>query len=53
MRYERPRVVTLTMEELTNASLNGFLEVYQVYPVGGGGGGGCACQCQCQCQAQC
>jgi hypothetical protein len=47
MRYEKPRVVTLTLEELTNASLNGFMQQEL-----GLGGGGCACQCQCQCQAQ-
>lgn len=47
MTYQKPRVVSLSLSELENASMNAFAqqEVEQV-------GGGCQCQCQCQCQAQ-
>jgi hypothetical protein len=43
MAYEKPTVVTLSLAELENATLQQPLE---------GGGGGCECQCQCQCQCQ-
>lgn len=48
MTYEKPNVVTLTAEELEQASMNAFLQD-QLPTVGGDG---CKCQCQCQCQAQ-
>lgn len=51
MTYEKPTVVTLTAEELEQASMNAFLQTQPQLP-GDGEGGGCKCQCQCQCQAQ-
>jgi hypothetical protein len=47
MTYVKPTVVTLTADELEQATMNAFL---QVEPVDSGGD--CKCQCQCQCQAQ-
>jgi hypothetical protein len=47
MTYEKPTVVTITAEELEQASMNAFL---QVEP--DNSGDPCKCQCQCQCQAQ-
>lgn len=49
MTYQRPRLVTLSLAELDNASMNAFLQLV-VDP--GGRLPGCQCQCQCQCQAQ-
>lgn len=53
MTYEKPNVVTLSVDELELAKMNAFLQIQPDNPdPGGGGGGGCACQCQCQCQCQ-
>lgn len=50
MTYEKPNVVTLSVDELEQAKMNAFLHVpIEKDP---GDGGGCACQCQCQCQCQ-
>lgn len=50
MRYEKPNVVTLSVDELERATMDAFLHA----PIDRdpGDGGGCACQCQCQCQCQ-
>lgn len=47
--YEKPNVVTLTVDELEEATMSAFLQHQedQLRP-----GEGCACQCQCQCQCQ-
>jgi hypothetical protein len=50
MRYEKPNVVTLSVDELEQATMDAFLAAPIENP--GEGGGGCACQCQCQCQCQ-
>jgi len=52
MTYEKPNVVTLTVDELENATMNAFLQHVPIDNGGGEGGGGCGCQCQCQCQCQ-
>lgn len=49
MLYEKPTIVTLTVAELENATMNAMLDVV---PVGDGGDNRCGCQCQCQCQCQ-
>ena len=47
--YEKPNVVTLTVDELEEATMSAFLQQQPEQPAEGGG---CACQCQCQCQCQ-
>jgi hypothetical protein len=49
MLYEKPTIVTLTVAELENATMNAMLN-YE--PIGDGGDNRCGCQCQCQCQCQ-
>jgi len=49
MNYQKPRIVSLSLSELENASMNAFAQKQVDQP---GDGGGCQCQCQCQCQAQ-
>lgn len=53
MTYEKPNVVTLSVDELEHAQMNAFLQIRPGEDVvNPGEGGGCACQCQCQCQCQ-
>lgn len=49
--YEKPNVVTLTVDELEEATMSAFLQHQEQHALPGEGGG-CACQCQCQCQCQ-
>jgi hypothetical protein len=46
MKYQKPRVISLTLSEVEKANVNAFAQVIEP------GGGGCQCQCQCQCQGQ-
>jgi hypothetical protein len=50
MLYEKPTIVTLTVAELENATMNAMLDFDPM--ADGGGDCGCQCQCQCQCQKQ-
>ena len=49
MHYEKPTIVSLTMDEFENAQITAMLHVNAV---AASKGPGCQCQCQCQCQGQ-
>jgi hypothetical protein len=47
MTYQKPQVISLTLNEVEKANVNAFAQ-----DTLGGHGGSCQCQCQCQCQGQ-
>jgi hypothetical protein len=52
MPYEKPTIITLTLAELENATMNAMLDLAPLDGDSREGGCGCQCQCQCQCQHQ-